>query len=95
MNIQYVGFAVAPTSRSYTFRVFEALQQTREFIVKIQLGVFRSTSLRFQDGPDICFARLKHKLENETPETRVGHHLRLGDQEIAEYLQRRTPRKRR
>ena len=95
MNIQYVGFAVATTSRSYSFRVFEALQQTREFTVKIQLGAFRSTSLKFQDGPDICFARLKQKLENETPETRVEHHLRLGDQEIEDYLQRRHQRKRR
>ncbi len=95
MNIQYVGFAVATTSRSYTFRVFEALKETREFTVKIQLGAFRSTSLRFQDGPEICFAGLKQKLEKETPETRVEPHWRLGEQEIEEYLQRRHPRKRR
>lgn len=95
MNIQYVGFAVATTSRSYSFRVVEALKETREFTVKIQLGAFRSTSLKFQDGPDICFARLKEKLEGETPEARVEPQWRLGEQEIEEYLQRRHPRKRR
>lgn len=94
MNIQYVGFTVATTSRTYAFRVFEAPEQTREFTVKIQLGAFRSTPLKFQDGPDICFARVKQELERETQESRVAPHLRIGEQDIQEYLQRRYPRKR-
>ena len=94
MNIQYVGFRVAATSRTYTFRVFDALERTREVTVKIQLGAFRSPPLKFQDGPNLCFARLKQELERETQESRVEPHLRIGEQDIQEYLQRRYPRKR-
>lgn len=94
MNIQYVGFTVATTSRTYSFRVLDAPEQTREFTIKIQLGVFRSTPLKFQDGPDICFTRLKQELQRETQESRVEPRLRIGEQDIQEYLQRRYPRKR-
>lgn len=94
MNVQYVGLTVATTSRTYTFRVFDALKQTREFTVKIHGGAFCSTPLKFQDGPDICLARLEQELERETQESRVELHLRIGEQNIQEYLQRRHPRKR-
>jgi hypothetical protein len=94
VTIQYVGFQAAATLRIYTFRVSEALKATREFTVKIQLRAFRLTPLRFQDGPDICFARLKQKLQGETQEAPLERDLRIGEQDIEEYLQRRYPRKR-
>ena len=93
MTIQYVGLHAAATSRTYTFRVLEALEETREFTIEIQLGAFRSTPLRFQDGPDICFARLKQEVERETQESRLESHLRISEQDIQEYLQRRYPHK--
>jgi len=94
VTIQYVGFHVAPTLRIYAFRVAELLKETREFTVKIKLQAFRVTPLRFQDGPDICFARLKQALEAETSESPVAPDLYVGEQEIREYLERRHPRKR-
>ncbi len=94
MNIQYVGFNVAAASRTYNFRVIDPAVEARQFTVQIQSEVFRSTLLKFQDGPDICFARLKRELEGETQESRAQAHLRIEGQEIQEYVQRRYPRKR-
>ncbi len=94
MNIQYVGFNVAPSSRTYSFRVTAAPEETREFTVKVQSGAFRSTPLKFQDGPDICFARLKRELGRETQELRAEPHLHIGEEDIHEYLRLHYPRKR-
>ncbi len=93
MNIQYVGFNVAAASRTYTFRVIDAAVEARQFTVQIQSEVFRTTLLKFQDGPDICFARLKRELEGETQESRAEPHLRIEDQEIQEYVERHSPRR--
>lgn len=94
MNIQYVGFNVGATARVYTFRVVEALEKIREFTVKVQLQAFRSTPLKFQDGPDLCLARLKRELEGETQASRAGLNLRIEGEDIQHYLERRHPRKR-
>ena len=94
MNIQYVGFRVAAASRNYAFCVTEAATEARHFTVKIQSEVFRSTPLKFQDGPDICFARVRRELERETQEAPAEPHLRIEDQDILEYLERHRPRKR-
>ena len=93
MYIQYVGFDVAASSRAYTFRVIDAPAETREFTVKIQSGAFYSPPLKFQDGPGICFARLKQELEAETQESRSEPHLSIREHDIKEYLQRHYPPK--
>ena len=74
--------------------MFDALEQIREVAINIQLGEFCATPFKFQDGPDICFARSKQELERETQESSVEPHLRIGEQDIQENLQRRNPRKR-
>ncbi len=94
MYIQYVGFNVVASSRIYTFRVIDVPKETREFSVKIQSETVRWISLKFQDGPGICFARLQRELEAETNGTPAGQHLRIRDQDIREYLGRLSPRKR-
>ena len=94
MTIQYSGFTVAATARTYAFRVTDTLAEAREFTVKVQLGAYHRTALRFQDGPEICLTRLKRELEGETQESRAESHLRIEEQDIQEYLRRRYPRKR-
>jgi hypothetical protein len=95
MHVQYVGFIVAANSRIYSFHVVDASEETREFTVKVQSEAFRSSSFKFQDGPGICFARLKQELEEETQESRAEADLHIGKQDIDEYLERHYPRKRR
>jgi hypothetical protein len=94
MHIQYVGFNVAASSRIYDFHVIDAAE-TREFTVEVQSDAFRPARLRLQDGPGICFARLKQDLQGETPEARAAAHLSINirEQDIQEYLERHYPRK--
>lgn len=94
VNIQYRGFANAETSRVYSFVVTEGAEDAREFTVKIQLTVFRNTSLKFQDGPEICSDRLKRELAGENEETRAASHLTINAGDTQEFLDRRHPRKR-
>jgi hypothetical protein len=84
-----------PRNTHYSFHVVDASEETREFTVKVQSEAFRSSSFKFQDGPGICFARLKQELEEETQESRAEADLHIGKQDIDEYLERHYPRKRR
>jgi formate dehydrogenase assembly factor FdhD len=93
MYIQYVGFNVASSSRIYNFDVIDTAE-VRKFTVKLQSDAFRPARLRLQDGPGICFARLKQELQGETPEARAAAHLSINirEQDIQEYLERHYPR---
>ena len=92
MYIQYVGFNVAASSRIYNFDVLEP-KETREFTVRVQSEAFRPARLKLQDGPGICFARLKQELQGETQESRPEAHLSIGEQDIQEYMEQHYPRK--
>ena len=93
LNIQYVGFSVVAASRTYFFRAIRALEEVREFTVKVESEAFRTTPLRFQDAPDVCLARLRRELDRETPESRAKLHLLVEEQDIQEYAHRHYPRK--
>jgi hypothetical protein len=94
MYIQYVGFNVAASSRVYNFDVIDT-DEAREFTVEVQSGAFRPAALKLQDGPGICFARLKQELQGETPEARAAAHssINIREQDIREYLERHYPPK--
>jgi hypothetical protein len=93
MHIQYVGFDNAVRSRIYAFHVIDSPLETREFTVKVQAGAFGAGSLKLQDGPGICFARLQRELNIETEEARTEGHLHIGELDIQEYRARHYPRK--
>ncbi|MBI4456722.1 MAG: hypothetical protein HY644_12600 [Acidobacteria bacterium] len=95
MQIQYVGFNVAASSRIYNFHVVDAPDQIREFVLEVQSEAFRSSSLKFQDGPALCLARLKRELDGETQVLPAQACLCIGEQDIEEYIERHYPRKRR
>jgi hypothetical protein len=90
-----MGFNVAATSRTYNFRVSDALGATRDFSVRILLASFRNSPLKFQDGPELCHGRLKQALEAETPDSPLKLNLNIELRDTEEYLRRRYPRKRR
>lgn len=90
MYIQYVGFNIAASSRVYNFDVI-GIEEVREFTVKVQSEAFRPAALKLQDGPGICFARLKQELQEETPEARAEAHLSIAELDIQEYLERHRP----
>jgi hypothetical protein len=94
MHIRYVGFSDATGSRTYNFDVIDTAER-REFTVKVQSEAFRPARLKLQDGPAICFARLKQELQGETPEVRAAAHLSIDirEEDIQEYLEQHYPRK--
>lgn len=91
MYIQYVGFNIADNSRIYNFDVIDP-KKAREFTVAVRSEAFRAASLKLQDGPNICFARLKQELLKETPESSVEAHLRITEHDIQEYLEQHPSR---
>ena len=92
--IQYEGFVVARAGRVYNFLVIDALGEPRQFTVKVLSESFRLTSLKFQDGPPLCFELVKRELNRETQDSPAKAHLNIGAEEIQEYLERHSPRKR-
>lgn len=93
MYIQYIGFSLAAFSRIYTFNVIGAQNEKREFTVNVPSEMLCSAPLHIQDGPGICFERLKQELQRETTEARAETHLRIGERDVREYLERQYPRK--
>ena len=92
--IQYEGFTVAGASRVYNFLVIDAPGISRQFTVGVLSESFRVTPLKFQDGPSISLQRLKQELSRETEKAHAEAHLKIGEQDIQEYLERHYPRKR-
>lgn len=90
MYIQYVGSNVAASSRIYNFDAIDT-KEAREFTVEVQSEMFRPARLKVQDGPEICFARLKQELQGETQESRAEAHLSIAERDIQEYLERPDP----
>ena len=92
MYIQYVGCNVAGSSRIYNYDVLDT-KEKREFSVRVQSEAFRPSGLKLQDGPSICFDRLKRELGAETEGSRANADLSIAERDIDEYLERQNPRK--
>ena len=93
MHIQFAGYDIESNSRIYKFDVVDPPREAREFTVAIESKTSRWGSLKLQDGPGICFERLRHELERETPELSAKSHLHIGEQDVQEYLARQRPQK--
>ena len=87
MYIQYVGFDGTAASRVYGFHVIDAPREPREFTVEIHAEAFGPSRLSFQDGPDICFTRLRQGLLEETQDVRAQGHLNITEQDVRMYLE--------
>ncbi len=93
MYIQYRGFSSNPTSRIYSYLVTDPPQGTqREFTVDVDNYAFRSPPFRIQDGPGICFARLKQELDRETSDAPLEPHLSITPSDIEEYVEKTYPK---
>jgi len=92
MYIQYRGFSIEATSRVYAYHVIDPPQGSREFTVDVQTDEFRFSSLKIQDGPGICYARLKQELDCETDESPAEIHLRITQRDIQVYMEKTYPK---
>ena len=60
-SIRYMGFECTAHGRSYHLRV-DGAGDPRLFTVTIPNEAFESRKARFQDAPELCFARLQREL---------------------------------
>ena len=92
MYIQYRGFSPGATSRIYAYQVVDPPQGTRDFTVSVQNDAFHSPPFRIQDGPGICYARLKEELDRETSEFPAEPHIGITPSDIQEYVEKTYPK---
>src|SRR5208283_4677673 len=79
MIIQFAGYDIEANSRIYNFDVMDPPREAREFTVEIESKTSRWGSLKLQDGPGICFERLRRELERETFELCATSRLRISE----------------
>jgi hypothetical protein len=61
LSIRYLGFECTHEGRCYRLRV-EGPGEPRLFTLTIANAAFESRQARFQDAPELCFARLQREL---------------------------------
>ncbi len=61
-QLEYVGFKTEGETREYLLRVRHPGGETRDVRVAIPFRAFQDHLARFQDGPEICFAKLRGDL---------------------------------
>jgi hypothetical protein len=92
MYIQYRGFSIEAASRVYAYHVIDPPQGSREFTVDIQTNELHSPPVKIQDGPGMCYARLKQELAGETSDSPAETHLHITSGDIREYVERTYPK---
>lgn len=91
--IRFEGFHVGATDRFYNFSVSGASEKPRQFIVGISSRSFVKAELKFQDGPAICFHRLREEIDRESVDCPANAQITISEQDIEEYLVTQHPKK--
>jgi hypothetical protein len=95
-SIRYMGFECTGDGRSYRLRV-DGTGEPRLFTVTIPNEAFASRKARFQDAPELCFARLQRELDANA-DLPDGLELLITPSELDEYREaqlRRSPDRKR
>ncbi len=89
--VQFVKFQAKASVREYVFTVKEASGDPREFTLAISNEAFNARRVRYQDGPDVCSAKLRQELAaygNYPPDT----HYLITDVDLEDYRTSHAPR---
>jgi len=81
--VQYVDVRTTVLGREYTLRALGATEP-RTFVLLIPEEAFTSRTIRFQDGPDLCFRRLQRELTAD-PDLLPDGDMILTADEISDY----------
>lgn len=92
-RLQYVGYQPQSNLRTYTFRVIEALVETREIKVSVKNEALLNSKFKYQDIPDLCFAKLTHDLSVETEQQPLPLQFTVSDMELRRYVEEHYPAK--
>lgn len=87
-SVRYLGFESASEGRRYKLQV-GAGDGARVFVFVIPHAAFTAREARFQDAPDLCFARLQRELETDAALV-PGPPLVLTSADFADYRDRQT-----
>lgn len=85
-----MGFESTHEGRAYTLQV-DGEGEARIFVLVILHTAFAARQARFQDAPDLCFAKLQRQLAAE-PALVPGSPLVLTSSDLAEYREAQTKR---
>jgi hypothetical protein len=94
--MEYMGFNSTKQGREYAFHVRFSAQDARDYTVTIASETFTSRRVSFQDGPNVCSARLKRELI-ANPAIPTGTDFLIDEKEIDDHKLRNMsePSKRR
>ena len=87
-SVRYLGFESATDGRRYKLQV-GAGDGARVFVFVIPHAAFAAREARFQDAPDLCFARLQRELESDAALV-PGPPLVLTSADFADYRDRQA-----
>jgi len=87
-SVRYLGFESATDGRRYKLQV-GAGDGARVFVFVIPHAAFAAREARFQDAPDLCFARLQRELESDAALV-PGPPLVLTSVDFADYRDRQA-----
>lgn len=90
--IQYVGFKDVEGRREYALNARRG-DQTCRYVVWIDLAAFSARQALLQDGPDICYQKLRRELAGV--ELTAGRSLEVSENELLEYRTAHLPPQRR
>jgi hypothetical protein len=63
MELRYLGFDQSDNARAYRFDVMSKGEATRQFIVTVDVALFRAHRVGIQEGPGLCAHKLLTDLE--------------------------------
>jgi hypothetical protein len=92
-QIQLKSFTVSDRCRTYSYQVIDPSGDTRQFTVEVSLELFRTSPLKFQDGPLITRELLLVELEREAPGLLAHGQLNVSEPDILGYMERHYPPK--
>ncbi|MFN7997577.1 MAG: hypothetical protein U0Q18_28420 [Bryobacteraceae bacterium] len=64
MGLRYIGFDQLQNARGYRFDLITKGDPTRQFVVTVDLALFRAYHVGIQEGPSLCARKLAADLEN-------------------------------
>src|SRR5690348_12499105 len=64
MELRYQGFEQLQNARGYRFDLVTKGSALRQFVVTVDLALFRTHAVGIQEGPSLCAQKLLADLEN-------------------------------
>jgi hypothetical protein len=85
----YLGFTVTKRARLYKLRVEGIDGEVNDFTLAIPNRAFLEQRVRYQDAPEICFAKLERAL-NACEDASPASHLKVSNDDLDVYREAHT-----